>query len=382
MLPLLLALLQQTADPPQDWIRIGGRLQADLARLSGEGFEQIGALLGEDFDSTTRPRRLRLRVDFLFTEEWLGRVEYDFASGDAQPRAVTATWRPSKGGEDESRAEYEFGFHKMPSGFERLLSSNDFDLAEEAPVEQSLTVGRQVGASARRWRPEWSAQAGVYRVYDNRTEDITQAWGMVARAVWRPFWNQEARELLHLGLTAGWENPDGMDSFAADVESDLIPNFLVGSVPAERTTRLAAEAAWIRGSFHGHADLLTARTDDPDFGNAFLNGWTAAAGWYLTGESRAYRPDLATFDRTHPRAEFGPGTDGAGLGAWEVAARVSSLDFGEAALPGLPERLDTWSAGLVWHWSSHLRWLLTYTRADLGEFAPMHLTTLRFAVDF
>jgi phosphate-selective porin len=378
VISLLLAIAQeQPVGPPGELpLRFGGRFQADWAAAGGAALDAIGAARGEAVDSGGgEVRRARLRADWNLAAAWYFRADFDFARGDARPREVALSWTPERG------EEWKLGFAKAPFGFERMMSSNDFDLVEESAVEQAIPPGRRMGLFGSAWTPEWTAAGAAYQVADSRARVERGSRGAGARAAWRP-WRESGGCLVHLAAAAAWEDPDGATSFAANPEQHLLGGFLdSGKLPTGAYGRAGVEAAAAAGPAFALLEAFAARPDDPAGGNAAVAGWTASAGAFLTGERRAYDDAKACWGRTRPLAEFDPADPAAGAGAWEIVARASRLDLGAAAGAG-PAELTVWSLGAVWHWTPHRRWLLTVSRIELDGFDAVHAATLRFAVDW
>ncbi len=60
-----------------------------------------------------------------------------------------------------------------------------------------------------------------------------------------------------------------------------------------------------------------------------FDGWYAEGAWVLSGEARGWSTASGAFTNPRPQADFT--ADGVGWGAWEVAARYSSLDLNDHA---------------------------------------------------
>lgn len=358
-------------------ILISGRLHADWTAAGGSALDAVGAARGEEVDAGGEIRRARLRADWRLAAAWNFRADFDFARGDTRPREVALLWIPEPG------AEWKLGFAKAPFGFERLMSSNDFDLAGESAVEQAVPPGRRTGLFHSSWTSDWTASGAAYMVSDSRARVERGSWGAAARGVWRPWRSADGGSLLHLGGAAAWEDPDGETSFSADPEHHQLGDFLdTGGIPTGAFGRYALEAAAIHGPAFGLLELFLAQPDDAAGGSATVSGWTCSLGALLTGEQRAYDDAKACWGRTQPLSPFDPADARSGPGAWETVLRASRLDLGGVAGAGEPETLEIYSLGLVWHWSAHLRWQLTVSQIDLDGFDSVHAATLRFAFDW
>ena len=93
------------------------------------------------------------------------------------------------------------------------------------------------------------------------------------------------------------------------------------------------ETAIVRGpfSFQAEGDIVPVSMNDgrtPIFAGGYL-----FMTYFLTGEHRTYDRNLALFDRIKPKHPFGFG-EGKGWGAWEVAARYSTIDLNSGPVRG------------------------------------------------
>ncbi|MFZ5532153.1 MAG: porin [Pseudomonadota bacterium] len=87
-----------------------------------------------------------------------------------------------------------------------------------------------------------------------------------------------------------------------------------------------------------------------------FSGWHAQAAWLMTGERRPYKASEGVFDRVIPKASVGLG----GIGAWELAARVSEVNLNDGNIVGGEERNLT--LALNGYLTSNIRLMLNYIR--------------------
>ncbi len=80
------------------------------------------------------------------------------------------------------------------------------------------------------------------------------------------------------------------------------------------------------------------------------------ASWLLTGHSRPYKVSEGIFDRVTPNASVGLG----GIGAWQIAARLSAIDLTDRGVNGGEERDLT--LALNGYLAPNLRPMLDYVR--------------------
>src|SRR6185295_7409221 len=112
--------------------------------------------------------------------------------------------------------------------------------------------------------------------------------------------------------------------------------------PTETLDLMGLEAAVVLGPFSLTGEYSLASIDgdtgspnDPNFSGYYLQ-----ASYFLTGESRGYKKAQGCF------------------GAWELAARISSLDLTDDGIDG--GQLDDLSLGVNWYLNPNTRVMLDY----------------------
>lgn len=380
-MPLLLAawILAQEPLPlpavsPSPRVEIGGRVMIDSAFVGGPGADEVGAALGEELMDGAELRRARLDVRSQLAPDLRGMLGLEFAGGRTRFREASLAWSRSPAD------EWKLGYFKQPFFLDQYGSSNDFNFLEAPLGEDALSPGRQAGALYSNWGESHSLGASIYRKVPETTGiSENEGYGAVSRAVWRPFFLPEQGKLLHLAASVGWENPDGEISFSARPEQHLLPVFLdTGPLNADAVVRYGVELAGTFGRWHGAAEWMGAALEDETTGDPSLRGWNVYGGCYLTGESRAYDIKKGTWSRLKPLQDYQPGHGDEGRGAWEAVGRISQLDMTET---GAGE-LEVQSVGLNWHWSEHVRVLLTLNRSLLDDFDAVYSAALRVGFDF
>ena len=232
---------------------------------------------------------------------------------------------------------------------------------------------------------------GVYRSTIDDALGTSQGDGEykgTGRVAYVPWSTDGGRKLVHLGASGSLAslNADEASSEAHEPEVHLAPDFVnTGDLGADQSTRLGGEAALVYNSFSVQAEYLQksyrldAGGDDPTFG-----AWYVSGSYFLTGEHRPY--DGGAFDRLSPNDNFRPGDEG-GLGAWEVAARYSTMDLTDSGIVGGEAQALT--LGVNWYLNPSVRLMANYTRADVEDAAGTegvdgigNFVSVRFQLDF
>jgi phosphate-selective porin OprO/OprP len=97
-------------------------------------------------------------------------------------------------------------------------------------------------------------------------------------------------------------------------------------------TLLGGELAVVYGPLSFQSEYTCAEVDRDLGGNLDFYGYYTYASWFLTGESRNYRPNKGIFDLIVPKKPFS--LKSGGLGAWEIGVRFSGIDLSDDAING------------------------------------------------
>jgi phosphate-selective porin OprO/OprP len=105
-----------------------------------------------------------------------------------------------------------------------------------------------------------------------------------------------------------------------------------------------------------------------------FNGGYVDAAWVITGEPIPYDITRAAWSR--PKADHPFSLEDGGIGAWEVAARYSTVDLNSNVVPGVPQsvtggiyggRQQIVSLALSWYPNDWLRFILQLQHADVNK---------------
>jgi phosphate-selective porin OprO/OprP len=326
--------------------QVGGRVMVDAAHYNKDKTK-----LG----SGAEIRRARLFASGTVYKDWFYKTQVDFA-GDA-----TALKDVYLGYQGFKPVKVTFGNHKEPFSLEELTSSRYITFMERG-LPNAFSPGRDVGLSVSTHGESWGASAGYF--FDgvkNDTSPYNQGWGTTGRLHMAPWKNDTG--VVHLGVAASYRGADGNNEvrFRERPESHVTSTRLVDTGTLDdfdNQTLLGAEAAAVFGPFSMQGEYIQTSVDhdgpvsDPDF-----NGWYVYASYFLTGESRPYKASSGTFGRVVPDSIVGKG----GHGAWELAARYSTIDLDDSGIDGGKEENIT--LGVNWYATPNIRFMANYIRA-------------------
>jgi phosphate-selective porin OprO/OprP len=99
-----------------------------------------------------------------------------------------------------------------------------------------------------------------------------------------------------------------------------------------------------------------------------FQGGYAEASYMLTGETHPYNAATAAYGGINPTHPFV--WDSAGWGAWEIAARYSTIDLNDrvgSALGVAGGRQNIYTLGLNWYANRNVRLMLNYLHGDIAK---------------
>jgi len=353
---------------------VGGRMQADWAFFTEDS--GLANAVGR-FEDGAEFRRARLLIEGLVYKQVEFRAEYDFAGGESTFKDVYTGLvdLPYVGG-------IRVGHFKEPFSLEELGSDNFIPFMERS-LPNALSPSRNMGFMAHNTvlddRLTWAL--GAFRDTDDfAVSQGDGGWGGTGRLAGQPWWADEGRSLVHLGVAASWRDPGENEArFRSRPEAHLAP-FVVdtGTFDANGLSRIGGELAAAHGPVWIQSEYMAAATNGPGPGRD-VNGYYVQAGYFLTGENRPYRQEGAVFDRVRPRRPFLYG-DNRGYGAWELAGRWSSLDLNSGAIRGGSVRDIT--AGVNWYLNPLTRISANYVFSDQLQLGDSQAFMMRFWFDF
>lgn len=390
-------------------LRIGGRLAYDVGWFHQD--DELKNAVGDEQDGTGF-RYARLRLQARIWENLYTNLEMDFAgeNGADAPkfRDVYIEYQNIPYG-GERAFDFRVGHFREPFGLEELTAIPSRTFNENALVNSfvpSRNAGIQVSDA---WLGEpgkerLTATFGVFKETDDlpssNDSDEDQGYQLTGRVTGLPWYADDGKKLLHLGLAYSRRNPNGARTVYGSVRpesrlslfryasSDNLPvGFRLQDARADDVNLFGGEAALVYNRFSLQGEYTLANVKSTFGGDLNFSGYYAQASVFLTDDYRAYRNKEGLFDYPkvkHPVKFTKLAEDEKrGWGAWELAARWSSVDLDDGPIRG--GRQSAATAGLSWYLNSQTRITTNYTynivdtdRYD-GNFGFLQT---RFQVDF
>lgn len=361
---------------------IFGRMQVDAVSFSQDPANK--ALLG-DIPNGTEFRRLRMGIQGPGHEVLFYRLEVDFV----QPGKVTHHRPRVTDAYLDIRdlpwlGTVRVGQFREPYSVERLTSNNDVTFMERG-LPAAFHVGRNLGVMAfdHSRNERWYWWNGIF---DERATNFGEFYtnaprvSVVNRLDWVPWYDAPSggRYLAAVGTGYNFRNLAGRTrDISARPEVHLqyagvsvIPPFVTtGDMAVNTINTVQTEAFTVLGPLSFQAEYYGMWVNQVNNPAIFLHGMYVYVSYFLTGENRVYDRNQGIFTAVKPfrdffrvRTERGICT---GPGAWEVAARFSTINLSDQNIQG--GRLNDFTFGVNWYLNFQARIMFNYVHAFLNR---------------
>jgi phosphate-selective porin OprO/OprP len=358
----------QLADAEKGWsFKPRGRLHYDSAYIDAPGAYAVNRNLG--FNS--RIRRVRLGAEGTMPGGFGYKVEVDFANSSVGFGDVLMSYTPAS-----KVWTARIGNFETLNGLEQISSTNNSTFLERTQFNDAFLNSRRLGAAVALTGKDdlYRIEAGLFAAHAIDAAFDNDGWIAAARAVYAP---EIGDGRLHFGANLQYRDFQSNNNGIASVSSGSPSTnqtaryrarpFLqttdlrfvdTGPFAARGDTIIGVEMAGIVESLHfaGEAQWLRTRAYRPgaisDGRDSFVNdvaltpdrnpaffGAYGEIGWFITGETRAYKDNV--WSRTRVRRPISEG----GPGAWQLVARFDHLDLDSRALK--TARLNNFSTGIA-----------------------------------
>jgi len=329
-----------------------------LAQLDSAYYIQdndpIGAANGQDLSSGTNFRRARFGIEGTFFRSWDYAFTGEFGGSGAEGNAsLQQAWLQWSGWKP---LYVRAGAFRPSVGLEDSTSSGDTLFLERSSVSEITSQiagadGRE-GASITYAPGTADIPGRVFaqlaytgnKINSNSAAEFDEQQGATGRVAGLIYTDPTVNILLGVNGSYAWDLPDASagPGSASNVRFRDRPELRVDGTYLIDTGNLNAQSAYHYGidgglnyrSLYAEAGYFRfgadrrASSSDPEF-----SGYYAQGSWVITGEPRRY--DSRTASWRVPKVA-NPVTGGAdsGWGAWEIAARYSTIDLNDT--PGAP----------------------------------------------
>ncbi len=362
-------------------LRFNGTIMADYCW--GEADRYLETSIGPMVDGTRiRSMRLSLRGDY--AENFFFLLDYNLANGNNHVSFISAYIGLKK---IPYLGTVMVGYDQEPFSMDWLASQKD-TLFMERSLAFALTPkygsGIRFTNTLENKRMSWTVGAFFDTVNSVGAGGKDGDYALTGRVTGLPWYKEEGRKLLHLGLAYSYRHVDADISYTAQPETTMNSGAYIdtGTIFAEDVQVLGTEFALVYNWFSVQSEYIGTHVQTEFGSDLNFSGYYVAASAFLTGEHRPYNLSNGTFGWVKPERPFR--LHGGGMGAWEVAVRYSSLDLdsGTAIHGGEQEDL---TIGLNWYMNDNTKIMLNYIRGDVHRTwydGDLKLFQTRFQVRF
>ena len=321
---------------------------------------------------TVPPDNMSYRLELEFSGRDGGRIRDAWLAWDDLPFLYTV----------------RVGNQKRPYGLDHLNSSNFMTFLERPFVVDALNRGnRRVGFASYGGTDDqaWNWQAGLFNMVQIQdTNDIVgdnaqvEFAGRLAHVPWYDN-GSNGRGYAHIGLAGTLAFPDGATDenqaqFRTQPEAATNADWLdTGQVNGANSYQLCAlESVFNVGALNITGEWMQVWMQrNAGFGDdLYFNGGYVSISYFLTGEHIPWNRKVGMMGRVSPIENFfcvrnRDGSYGKGLGAWQVALRLSRADFNDKDIRGGVGQSAT--LALNWHWNANTRLQFNYIFGQIED---------------
>ncbi|WP_380872038.1 hypothetical protein ACFB49_29870 [Sphingomonas sp. DBB INV C78] len=366
--------------------KVKGRIQADAGYVTPPpGSSDQG------FGSTSEFRRIRLGGEGKLGSGIGYKLEVELSDNsvdlvDTFVTYETKSWLLAIGNQNQFQS------------LDELTGDTSGSLMERAAFTDAFNFERRLGLSAQYRHKDWLFQAGLFSddisALANDSDgveggDENNSYGVDGRIVYEP---RVDGTQLHFGASGHWRELNRL----ADAPTRYRQRpYLHGtnsrvlatpSLPVERELHYGLESAFIRGPWHGAAEVHWLQSTLRDAPDARFFGGYAEIGYFFTrGDSRSYKNGI--FGALSPETPLGDG----GVGAVQFNLRYDYLDLNDRSAGIVGGRQNALLAALIWAPIDNLRFNLNYgylayddaaIASTKGNDYSLHVIGTRFELDF
>jgi phosphate-selective porin OprO/OprP len=353
---------------------LDGRIQLDTGSVSNS--KNINTD-GDPYSlyTNTEFRRVRLAIKAQLYKDWNGEFDIDFADEEVD---IKDMWISYNG---FSNTIIKLGNSKPNFCMDEVTTSRWITFMERSMVSDAFSPGRRIGLSGTNWGKYYFAGVSLFGdeidgqdEYGNETEQA-EPFNYSVRLVGRPMVSDDNSTIVHVGFNymnrkpAKSEQADDEFRYRTRPEAHFVDYRWLEQEDldfVDDTTTYGFELAAKWNKLHAQAEYMRSTINrsggNPD---ADSDGWYVQVSYFLTDDQRAYNLHDAEFGAVMPKGKWG---------AFEIAARFSTLDLNDFSVWGNSVddnggSADAITLGANWYINNNFKVMANYLMVDHDTYA-------------
>ena len=273
------------------------------------------------------------------------------------------------------------GNHNQFQSLDELIGDTTGAVMERAAFTDAFNFERRLGLSVQYKSGPLLAQLGLFSdsadsLTNDEDGDENNSFSTDGRIVFAPKWGKTQ---LHFGASGHWRR---LNRIAEEDQRYRQRPYLhtvntrylaTPAISADAETHYGLEFAGTRGPFHWAGETHWLTVSRPGLSDPTFFGGYAEVGYFLTGETRAYKNGI--FGSTKPKRSLGEG----GMGSLQVNLRYDYLDMNDKNIVGGTQ--NALILGLIWTPIEFMRFNLNYGHIRYTDAAILAGASRDYSVD-
>jgi len=313
-------------------------------------------------------RRARFALKSQLWHNWYSEVDMDFAEESVELKDAYISYLGIFGGKGRVRV----GNFRQPFGLEEVTTSRNLMFMERSQGTEPFVVGRRMGLELTEWFNKFRWSASVYGAdVEDFEKPANEQVSFAARVNWAPIRTEDS--VLMIGAAGTLRNTDfneGSAKFNTRPESNVSDTkFVYAKVKdVDNWTVFGAELNYTNKRFMVQGEyMFTSIKRLEDLETLSFSGGYMFLSYFLTDDTHSWDYRDAESSRVVPGSEGG---------AWELAARFSTVDLNDDTIdPGDDPGENSYggsksfTVGVNYYPNPVIKMMLNYGYVDNDEFA-------------
>lgn len=316
-------------------------------------------------------RRARFALKSQLWDNWYGEVDFDFAEEATAVKDAYISYRGLFNGNGQIR----IGNFRQPNGLEEVTTSRNLMFMERSQGTEPFVVGRRMGVEVTRWDKQYRGSISMFGGdVEDFVKEANEQISFAGRFNYAPIADDESTLLLGFSGTlqkptfVGEPNEDDERSvssvkFNSRPESNVSDTkFIYAKIKdVEKFRTFGGELAYVNKRFMVQGEYMAASVDRYEGKESIsYSGAYGFVSYFLTNDTHQYDYKDAEFARVTPRAKSG---------AWEIAARYSTVDLNDEDAGEEHGSATSFTFGVNYYPNPNIKMMLNYGIVDNDEYA-------------